>query len=426
MFVRVLSVTWQLHVAWSATAPTMKTCLDVKKAYKDGGCCGMPTKTMANGLMCQDVLNAYDAVKCCENASAQFLGVQETLASTLSATYYSANQSNLPAGCNYELADLGTKVPDKCCALDGVTPDKVQFANGGKSYTCAPKSAGPAGFVRNFLGCVNGQVNYGESCSSAGQSLGSGYPMNSTTAATSWEYAADGSACGCGNPLPGKLDTIYEGTGCFVGISGYMLGEKDYTAFFVKVEGTCPVPQIVTRGSSANPTCKGSENFKDPASCVWGGCTWDPSSQDSKCKCTHAAACCGLGGCWEERDANKKSLGFISCADLTTKTASCCPSGIQPRACPSGCSGRPELQFAGSWNCSSHLTGITQSDCQITYQDDNGCDFWPSCVDPGLGVVNLTNTWDEFLGHSYHQNGTRHLDFKKGESPVIRCTINSR
>jgi len=171
----------------------------------------------------------------------------KTATSTAPSLQYftAADHSTLPAECaKYNFSDLGTKVPDSCCAAGGViqTGSTPTWTHNGEDYTCAPQDAGQIGWIRDFLGCVDGKVTFGEACVPSGSSFGSGYPMTAQAAASLWSKAADAGACGCGNISDSsRIPTVYSGPGCYVAVTTYMLqpesGSKE--AFFAKVSGSC-------------------------------------------------------------------------------------------------------------------------------------------------------------------------------------------
>mmetsp|Transcript_17650 Transcript_17650/g.30907 ORF Transcript_17650/g.30907 Transcript_17650/m.30907 type:complete len:205 (+) Transcript_17650:81-695(+) len=172
-----------------------------------------------------------------------------TARAALSAQYFTASDyTTLTGDCAITgIEDLGKKVPDSCCASPQTESPALTFANGGTDYTCAPQAidAAETEWVRDFLGCVGGEVTFAEGCVPA--ALASkifqpgGYPMNKSTADGEWEASADAVECNCGTPLGLGTKTTYTGTGCHVGIATFMLDNTttDKTAFFAKVTGSC-------------------------------------------------------------------------------------------------------------------------------------------------------------------------------------------
>jgi len=153
--------------------------------------------------------------------------------------------------CNYfEISDLAKKVDDKCCdiatwpdeAKASQTPaaERTSETSGDKKWACYTEERVPvpcdaadpskACYTRNFVGCQSGILEVYEGCAPEGTSMGNGYPMNMTFGKAS---NVDGSSeeCGC--------EQAYKGDGCFVALTGYMMGlpGADATANFLKVEG---------------------------------------------------------------------------------------------------------------------------------------------------------------------------------------------
>ena len=197
---------------------------------------------------------------------------------------WNRTQDNMPAECLYELTDLGKKVPDTCCAKAPTKQAPLDF----KGKTCTSFPLGKT-YIRDYLGCDDGVVTFGEACTPAGTlpdldvwfsthgelppvqhkpaclvltgtSFGKGYPMS----AAKDEDASNVTQCGCSNSKQPPLQqpqSIYTGVGCFVAVTAYQLGDNaSSTAFFANVKGSCttaaPTATIAPTTAPGMPTLK--------------------------------------------------------------------------------------------------------------------------------------------------------------------------
>lgn len=179
----------------------------------------------------------------------------------ISSTYYQyADYADLPDGCTHQYSDLGRKQPDRCCQTgQGVRVRELQpsYSQNGVPYNCYPVAASPDLYVRNYIGCRNGQPVMAESCTPTGLSIGNGYPMNQTFADTKFENnTISGCNCADGGSLTGMP---YEGTGCFAALDFYKLQQHANLsvanitgAFFVKISGSC-LPDVPTSKGTGSP-----------------------------------------------------------------------------------------------------------------------------------------------------------------------------
>jgi len=115
----------------------------------------------------------------------------------------------MPA-CNfYEYSDLAKKVPDECCDISkwpaeakAELSEPSTMIHDGNMHNCFVEEmhAAPL-FVRNYLGCEDGELIGASACMPDGVALAEdphGYPMNTTFAATTWQNGTFDS-CQCSN-----------------------------------------------------------------------------------------------------------------------------------------------------------------------------------------------------------------------------------
>jgi len=174
--------------------------------------------------------------------------------STLTATYSTwPIGSTIPSQCPYDLASLGSIVPDECCTSAPTTYTAGDFSS--NACLSQPTAADPSLNVRSYLGCDYGIPTFGEICTPSGTKFGqSTYPF-----AGNRDTNDDLIGCRCSNNfqlfsqtrLP--LQAIHYDAGCHVAQSPYMLagnkvGAGADTAIFVFLSGQCIPPGATVLG----------------------------------------------------------------------------------------------------------------------------------------------------------------------------------
>jgi len=177
--------------------------------------------------------------------------------STLKATYnvHTISSGSIPAHCPYNLASLGSLVPDDCCSTATTKFSSGDFTD--NSCLSFPFPVDNSLWVRVYLGCDGGIPTFGEVCTPPGTATGQGYPFGGSAQNNNGDLIE----CRCSDDfqLTPSVQAIHYGTGCHAGVTPYMLGgdKVDETnnpgsdsAFFVSIEGECIPPGATTPGPS--------------------------------------------------------------------------------------------------------------------------------------------------------------------------------
>ena len=174
----------------------------------------------------------------------QTAAISRGYTSTLTSTYktWSISSGSIPQGCPYDLASLGSIVPDECCTAAPTSFSAGDFST--DSCLSQPFVNDPSLNVRVYLGCDGGIPTFAEACTPEGTTVTSGYPF--TPAVNSND---DLVGCRCSNnfQLTTSVQAVHYGAGCHSTVSPYMLagnqvGPGADTAFFAWVEGSCLPP----------------------------------------------------------------------------------------------------------------------------------------------------------------------------------------
>lgn len=158
--------------------------------------------------------------------------------------------NEMPQCAFWSIDDVGKKVADECCdatkfpagadASTDAEPDS-RLRNGGWVNCYVRERAAGGSWIRNFVGCEDGQLVTAESCEPEGVGSEPGdldtYPMTNETFADAQNV--NGSWAGCGCELPAK----YLGEGCFAALNSKAFnipGANDMVNYVKVVLGDTP------------------------------------------------------------------------------------------------------------------------------------------------------------------------------------------